>query len=325
LVIVVKDGDSRIVQFSHFSVKEYLTSTRLAESSRDVSRYHILLEPAHTILVQACLGTLLRLDDRIDRDKIKQFPLARYAAEHWVTHAEYENVASRIKSGMECLFDADKPHFAAWLWIYDEERPLASLATMNPQKPAGVPIYYAAILGFHDLTTHLLVRRPEDIHIKSGGEVTPLHASAIRGHTDVVSLLLEHFPDVDIRGIYEQTALHRASCCGHVEIGRLLLSHGSDVNSENEDGWTPLYGAAIFGHLEFCRMLLRHGAEIDAPTVGGGTPLHAASADGHTEVVRLLLEHGADLHVRDQRDLTPYMNAKQDIKQLLSEYGSNSV
>ena len=31
LVIIIKDGDSRIVQFSHFSVKEYLTSDRLAE------------------------------------------------------------------------------------------------------------------------------------------------------------------------------------------------------------------------------------------------------------------------------------------------------
>jgi hypothetical protein len=31
LVIIVKDGDSRIVQFSHFSVKEFLTANRLAE------------------------------------------------------------------------------------------------------------------------------------------------------------------------------------------------------------------------------------------------------------------------------------------------------
>ena len=48
LVIVVKDEDSRIVQFSHFSVKEYLTSERLAKSSQDVSRYHIPLERAHS-------------------------------------------------------------------------------------------------------------------------------------------------------------------------------------------------------------------------------------------------------------------------------------
>ena len=327
LVTIVKDEGSRIVQFSHFSVKEYLTSDRLAESSRDVSRYHIVLEPAHTILAQACLGVLLRLDDRIDRDKIKQFPLAGYAAEHWVKHATYGNVASRIKDGMECLFDADKPHFAAWIWVYDEDSYPHCSAAISPQEPAAVPLYYAAIFGFHDLTEHLLVQRPEDIHIKGGSEVTSLHASASRGHTSVVSLLIERFPDVDVRGSLEQTALHRASCIGHFEIVRLLLSHGSDINAKDKDDWTPLYSAATFGHLEIGRMLLQHGAEIDAPDNRGKTPLHAASRNGHTEVVRLLLEHGADPHARDPYGQTPsdIMDLKQEILQLLSGYSSNSV
>ena len=115
LVTIVKDGDSRVVQFSHFSVKEFLTADRLAEPIRDVTRYHIQLEAAHTILAQACLGVLLRLDDRVDRGSIKSFPLARYAAEHWPTHARVENVSSHIKDGMERLFDADKPHLSTWL------------------------------------------------------------------------------------------------------------------------------------------------------------------------------------------------------------------
>src|SRR5882757_713417 len=67
LVMIVKDGDSRIVQFSHFSVKEYLTADRLAEPIKDVSRYHIRLEAAHAVLAQACLGVILRLDDHVDR------------------------------------------------------------------------------------------------------------------------------------------------------------------------------------------------------------------------------------------------------------------
>src|SRR6267154_1104602 len=62
LVNIIDDGDSRIVQFSHYSVKEYLMSDRFAESNSEVSCYHIQLEPAHTALAQACLGVLLRLD-----------------------------------------------------------------------------------------------------------------------------------------------------------------------------------------------------------------------------------------------------------------------
>jgi hypothetical protein len=96
LIAIVNDGDSKLVQFLHFSVKEYLTSDRLARSSADVSRYHINLEPAHTILSQACLGILLRLDDRIDEDNVGDIPLVEYTAQYWVEHAQFEKVASRI-------------------------------------------------------------------------------------------------------------------------------------------------------------------------------------------------------------------------------------
>jgi hypothetical protein len=50
LVAVVNRGGSQIIQFSHFSVKEYLTSERLATADEHLSYYHILPEPAHTIL-----------------------------------------------------------------------------------------------------------------------------------------------------------------------------------------------------------------------------------------------------------------------------------
>jgi hypothetical protein len=71
LISIVGSEGSRVVQFSHFSVKEFLTSERLAASG-ELSQYRILLEPAHTILSQACLGVLLRLDDRVDEESAKE-------------------------------------------------------------------------------------------------------------------------------------------------------------------------------------------------------------------------------------------------------------
>ncbi len=83
LIAIVESDETQIVQFSHFSVKEFLTSTRLATSSGGVSHYHIALEPAHIILAQACMSILLRSDDRVQqRDVRHNSPLARYAAEH---------------------------------------------------------------------------------------------------------------------------------------------------------------------------------------------------------------------------------------------------
>ena len=115
LINVVRDGESRVVQISHFSVKEYLTSDHLAAAVGDVSFHHILLEPAHTILAQACLGVLLRLDDSTRETSVQRFPLAEYAARHWVDHALFENVSLRVKDGMGNMFDLDKPHFLQWI------------------------------------------------------------------------------------------------------------------------------------------------------------------------------------------------------------------
>src|SRR6202789_780008 len=55
LIAIVETDNSRVVQFSHFSVKEFLTSDRLATLNGNISRYFIDFEPAHTILAQACL------------------------------------------------------------------------------------------------------------------------------------------------------------------------------------------------------------------------------------------------------------------------------
>ena len=87
LIAIVQVGDSPVVQFSHFSVKEFLTSPRLTAASGEVSYYHIDLEPAHTILAEACLGVLLQVQDGVERSTPEDHPLARYAAKHWATHA----------------------------------------------------------------------------------------------------------------------------------------------------------------------------------------------------------------------------------------------
>ncbi|KAI9434800.1 hypothetical protein H4582DRAFT_1855632, partial [Lactarius indigo] len=57
LISVVSDpfGPGHVVQFSHFSVQEFLTSDRLATSSAGISCFHVLPEPAHTVIVKACL------------------------------------------------------------------------------------------------------------------------------------------------------------------------------------------------------------------------------------------------------------------------------
>ncbi|KAH9985870.1 hypothetical protein BJV77DRAFT_1174308, partial [Russula vinacea] len=85
LIAVIENKGSKVVQFSHFSVKEYLTSDRLRTSEMgNVQHYYIPLDVAHTILARACLTVLLQLDENVDKKRLETFPLALYAAQHWI-------------------------------------------------------------------------------------------------------------------------------------------------------------------------------------------------------------------------------------------------
>jgi hypothetical protein len=149
LSVVDQDGGSRVVQFAHFSVKEYLTSARLIKAQDTISRCHVSMTAAHTIVAQACLGVLLHLDESVTKDSLEEFPLAEYAAEHWVGHAQFENVSLNVQDGTERLFDPSRSHLSVRTWIYDLERPLHphQQRSERPEKAKATPLHYAASCG----------------------------------------------------------------------------------------------------------------------------------------------------------------------------------
>jgi ankyrin repeat protein len=335
LISVVDENDSQVVQFSHLSVKEFLMSSRIAGSSADVSSFRILLEPAQTVLAKACLGVLLRLDEHVNKDNVDEcFPLARYAAKHWVDHTQLENVSSHIREGMEHLFDLDKPHFAAWLQVHDID--------ISPPYPAflfyfayssigksnsATPLYYAALCGFHDLAEQLIIKHPQQVNITGGYYVSPLVAALRRGHLKIAQLLYERGANIDVQSYRNRTLLNGVSRMGHLEIVQWLLSRGANPNVRDGSGWTPLHSAASYGHFEVSRLLLQYKADNNIRDSEGKTPLYLASDWGRVNVVRLLLEHGADANTWDNSRSTPLLRALQyghlEVARLLVEHGAN--
>ncbi|KAH9177929.1 hypothetical protein EDB89DRAFT_1812293, partial [Lactarius sanguifluus] len=193
LIAIVDNRDSRVVQFSHLSVKEFLTSTHLASSTGDLSIYHILPRHAHTILARVCLGLLLLLDDRDHNERVRVSPLLEYAARHWVTHAQFEGVESHVVDGTKRLFDPDKPHFAAWIGLYDIDA--ESGRRLLSETPS--PLYYSVLCGFHDLVRHLAIEQPQHVNAIGGSYEFPLFAALCRKHFRVAEILLEHGGEVD--------------------------------------------------------------------------------------------------------------------------------
>jgi hypothetical protein len=238
-VIEVEDQDSRVVQFSHFSVKEFLTSYRLATSTMGASsNHHISPEPAHIIMARACLGVLLRSDALIDEASIKNFPLAEYAAEHFGDHAEFPGVLSHIRDVVDPLLDTDRPHFASWVWM----SPPSQIRTRNRQWLEIIPLYYVAARGYRGLVDYLISKRPDDVNVR-GHYGTPLHAALGGAHVDIARLFLGCCVDVDVRDHEDVTPLHLAAYHGFLDIIRTLVERNAVINARDSSGNTPLHRA----------------------------------------------------------------------------------
>jgi ankyrin repeat protein len=321
-------GKCRVVQFSHFSVKEFLLSDRLASVTEDVSRYHILPGPAHIILAQACLGFLLHLDAPTDWKTGKRFPLARYAAQHWVEHAQFEDVASHVNDGMRSLFDPDKLHLAAWVGIYN----IDDHSDYTPN-----PLYYAALCGFYDIVERLVIGHPQLINTLGGCNYFPVLAALVGKHIRVAEFLLQHGGKVNIKGEDGETALEMSIYSGLREDAfdrvSFLLNHGADVNGRANDGSTPLHTAAYVLCHEVVQLLLDSGADVDSRDDQGRTSLHLATAELECEeeaeardILKLLLERGANANTQDNDGATPLLVAVRgrwvNISSLLLEHGA---
>jgi ankyrin repeat protein len=319
-------------------VKEFLTSDRLADIKADISCFHIRLEPAHTVIAQACLAILLQSDNNDGAESTS--PLSGYAAQHWVDHAHFGNVSLRVEDGMRRLFDPAKPYFTAWLNSYDPDNEWTSFLrddsdsifvfareskfTSLGEDDAPLCLYYAVLCGFHNLTKYLITKYPQHVNATVGRNKSPLAAALRNRHLQVAELLHQYGAVGPIRH-NGRTLLHAASADGLVDVTQWLLNTGADANAQERNHRTPLSYAAANGRLEIVRVLLGHGADVNA--ADNRTSLHEAFSGGHVDVVRLLIKHGADVHARDQSQSTPLHLASSEggaeTARLLIEHGAD--
>lgn len=363
LITVVDEKDPKIIQFSPPSVKDFLTSDRLQTLYPDISRYHVFPEAAHAILSRACINTLIRLDESVVQTDLERFPLAFYAAQHWIHHTQFGDVASRNQDSMERLFDPTKSHIEAWIWIHDIEKgQKQTIGTLSPRPStrSASPLYYAALCGLSGLvgclanmyredlsdkrghhgtplhvasymghleTARALIAAGADVNITNGSN-TPLHAAFYGGRLEVMRLLLRYGADADAKDTLQNTLLHQASLDGQLPVVDLLLEFDADTKASNRKGWTPLHRAALCGQVEVARRLLTKGASVNTQSFDKNTPLHIGSIAGRFQVVKLLLKHEADISIRGEHSWTPLeaarANGHHEIVELLSKSGDES-
>jgi len=118
-----------VIKLSHFSIKEYLTSQYIQSHNVKQVRYFSFSEKlSHSVISEICLAYLLQFNTckQIDINLDVSSPLAKYAAEHWITHAhsgcKNKSQPHSVFTLMIKLLTDENSVFINWIRIYDIDR-----------------------------------------------------------------------------------------------------------------------------------------------------------------------------------------------------------
>ncbi|KAH6699782.1 ankyrin repeat-containing domain protein [Leptodontidium sp. MPI-SDFR-AT-0119] len=304
--------EHEIVQFAHFSVREYIILQRTKSAPR-VSRFSFSPTAAHQAIAELCLVYLLDFSGgvRLLRIEFVAFPFLAYAAQHWpehwrrqLTHKDQGTVNGLIQR----ILDTEEDH-SAYINYTNICRPDALVdeaGSFNIYGFAGQqvksldsvpqPLYYTAQLGHLQLCQWLLDERGCDVNAVRGKFGQAIQIAARFGHKDVVELLLDRGAHVDRHCGEHGYPLQAAAYGGHVEVIKLLLDRGAEVNAVGGTHGSALIAACGQQHVDAARVLLDRGADMDIVCIHRGKALNIAAGTGNKALVRLLLRMGANIN-----------------------------
>lgn len=297
------------VRIAHFSVQEYLESSRIRESK--AASYALSSAVAHAEIAQICCAYLLDpglSEELVDVRKLKQFPLARFAAMFWVHHYKSATCeVPQLKALVLRIFTEQHQSFNNWQVLTNIDSPWQPERDFNRNlaKPSASPEYFASLIGLDWVLQALFTIKREDgrdivdlVNSKGGYYGNALQAAASGGHEKVVQMLLDAAANINTRGGFCNDALQAASMMGHEKVVQMLIGAGADVNAQGRVLGNALQAASYYNHEKVVQMLLDGGAEIDAEGGEYGNALQAASIQGHEKVVQMLLDAGADINAQ---------------------------
>lgn len=336
LVTITDEDTYTVIQLSHFSVKEYLSSDRLetrfqrffAESKAQESIVELSIRYLSSITMKLSIPTI----------KVR-YPFAEYAACHWIDHA---SVAEKNECVRKCIlhffFPEKQNPYWNWLGLFDPDQldgesgldhnsdsdddlpwghdPTIDTSKTSSSDRAPSPIYYTSCFGM-SRTTNDLITAGAAVN-GSGGRFGPaLQAACLMGDQDIAEILLDNGADVDAKvSSSSGTALIATILEENENLASLLLERGADANlsgyfpKDSRKVAFPICLASDNGSDNMVRLLLKHGAKPE--TKGDGqveySALVKACYGSHYSVVKLLLSSGANANFNN-RVRTPLIAA----------------
>lgn len=283
--IVTIQSESTTIGLVHLSTQGYLmkNSKKLfPETEKD--------------MVQSCID-YLSLDEfssgpcdlgQAMQRRRQNYPLYSYASRHWGVHAILQNDQDLLDTIIAFLDDEQKLSGSIQIVsIHAQEGSEIPPASPRSVSAIGVAAFFGLVA-----VVKVLIQRGDNVNIKDGYGLTPLHQS---DRPEVSTVLLNNGADVAARDGYGRTPLHQAAWQGAVGVMEVLLAHGAALVDRNEMGNTPLHEATQNEKLSSVRFLIDQKSDVNARNIYGITPLHLASRQGNATLVDLLLNNKANI------------------------------
>jgi hypothetical protein len=322
------------VEFAHFSVLEYLKSSRMSPELR--SSYQIEETKAHSMIAESCLAYLLSigrmeqvLAERISKllrkasneDILSEwahlqrfwtalddaYALAAYTTRAWQFHlSRLEQVENEYMNTLALEFLNDTSNsWIIWRFFSFEESTL---------------LYYGSVVSYASRSDSIEIVQIEP-------KIHPVTWISFLGLSTLLKLLLTQSPCLPN---LERTPgfgspLHAAATAGNLQIVQILLSALEDPNEQGGYYGTPLIAASRRRCSRVVKLLLKSGADVNA-NFKGKTPLISASEAGSAELVKLLLDSGAEINANWGRGTALIGAAKEghlEVTKLLLESGAD--
>ena len=287
------------LRLAHFSVKEFLISDRIMQSS--VSRFKFEECVAHLFLAQSCIAYLLQFEAKLDNDALGQLPLVKYASRYWINHVHASHQIENSKTLQQLCLRLLKngAPYDNYLRIFDPEKhwnyPVSGYKSYVRDSQDDLfrrmpPLYLAAMEGFYGLS-NLIIDRGDDPDEEGGIFGCPLIVAALKGYETIVQLFLLKGAEVNKNSGFLRFALVAAIQGSHTSVVRLLIRNGAEVNPEPFGLITPLQRAVSLGNPEITKLLIDYGADVNRRHYKSSIllPLEEAIVSGFNEIIYQLL------------------------------------
>jgi ankyrin repeat protein len=283
---------------AHYSVQEYLTSERCLQGP--MARFGTTPEACHGFIMSSCLSYLQLLDeaDYFSINRVDHVKLGLYSANFWINHAQNTTMNRRLTQQVIGIMTNSEAVYYNWIKMHDPDQPQERSDITRDSYSVPGPLYYSCLVGFTNVTQHLIRIKDADVNAQGGHYGTALQAASVGGYDKIVDALLAKGADVNAQGGEYGTALQAASVGGYDKIVNALLAKGADVNAQGGVYGTALLAASEGGHNKVVDILLTYSVDVNTQDRYYGTALQAASEGGHNKIVDSLLAKGADVNAQ---------------------------